>query len=132
MFGPAFSHLTGTYFNNVPELGVAVSTCDPDIWEVDAGSSGVQGQPQQSEFEAGWGCKTKQHINVPGWAVIAHAFDPSIREAEAARLLRVQGQPDLQSSFQDSQVYTEKPCLKIKTKQADKQTWCSRLMIRLT
>jgi hypothetical protein len=29
----------------------------------------------------------------------------------------VQGQPDLQSEFQDSQGYTEKPCLKNKTKQ---------------
>jgi hypothetical protein len=29
----------------------------------------------------------------------------------------VQGQPGLQSEFQDSQGYTEKPCLKNKTKQ---------------
>jgi hypothetical protein len=28
----------------------------------------------------------------------------------------VQGQPDLQSEFQDSQGYTEKPCLKKKLK----------------
>jgi hypothetical protein len=41
----------------------------------------------------------------------------------------VQGQPNLQSEFQDSQSYTEKPCLekqnkkqKTKTKQANKQT----------
>jgi hypothetical protein len=40
--------------------------------------------------------------------VVAHAFNPSTREAEAGgfRLL------GLQSEFQDSQGYTEKPCLK--------------------
>ena len=32
----------------------------------------------------------------------------------------VQGQPGLQSEFQDSQSYTEKPCLKTKTKQKTK------------
>ena len=41
------------------------------------------------------------------------------QEAEAGRFW-VQGQPGLQSEFQDSQGYTEKPCLK-KTKQ-NKQT----------
>jgi hypothetical protein len=34
----------------------------------------------------------------------------------------VQGQPGLQSEFQDSQDYTEKPCLKNKQKQKQKQT----------
>jgi hypothetical protein len=33
------------------------------------------------------------------WAVVAHAFNPSTREAEAGRFL---------SAFQDSQDYTEK------------------------
>ena len=37
--------------------------------------------------------------------VVVHAFNPSVREAEA-------GQPGLQSEFQDIQGYTEKPCLK--------------------
>jgi hypothetical protein len=31
--------------------------------------------------------------------------------------LKVQGQPGLQSEFQDSQGYTEKPCLKKKRKE---------------
>jgi hypothetical protein len=48
--------------------------------------------------------------------VVAHTFNPSTREAEADRFL-VQGQPGLQSEFQDSQGYTEKPCLKNQTKQ---------------
>jgi hypothetical protein len=39
----------------------------------------------------------------------------------------VRGQPDLQSDFQDSQGYTEKPCFRKKTKtnkQTNKQTHC--------
>jgi len=39
----------------------------------------------------------------------------SIREAEAGGSLWVQVQPDLQSEFQDSQNYTEKPCLEKQT-----------------
>jgi hypothetical protein len=38
--------------------------------------------------------------------VVAHAFNPSTWEAEAGGF-----QPVLQSEFQDSQGYTEKPCL---------------------
>jgi hypothetical protein len=34
----------------------------------------------------------------------------------------VRGQPGLQSEFQDSQGYTEKPCLKKPKKQTNKQT----------
>jgi hypothetical protein len=34
----------------------------------------------------------------------------------------VRGQPGLQSEFQDNQGYTEKPCLKNKNKQTNKQT----------
>jgi hypothetical protein len=44
------------------------------------------------------------------WVVVAHAFNPSTLEAEAGSLW-VQGQPGLQSEFQDSQGYIEKPCL---------------------
>jgi hypothetical protein len=48
---------------------------------------------------------------------VVHAFNPSTREAkaeaEAGGFLssRPRGQPGLQSEFQDSQGYTEKPCL---------------------
>ena len=53
--------------------------------------------------------------------MVVHAFDPSTQEAEQADLW-VQGQPGLQSEFQDSQDYTEKPCLeKPKPKQTNKQ-----------
>jgi hypothetical protein len=45
--------------------------------------------------------------------VVAHAFNPSTWEAEAGGFLSLR--PDgLQSEFQDSQGYTEKPCLKNK------------------
>jgi hypothetical protein len=46
---------------------------------------------------------------LPG--VVAHAFSSSTREAEAGGFLSSQGQPGLQSEFQDSKGYTEKPCL---------------------
>jgi hypothetical protein len=54
--------------------------------------------------------------------VVAHAFNPSTREAEAGRFLSL-SQPGLQSEFQDSQGYTEKPCLEKqnKNKQTNKQ-----------
>jgi hypothetical protein len=42
--------------------------------------------------------------------MVAHAFNPSTQEAEAEDFW-VPGQPGLQSEFQDSQGYTEKPCL---------------------
>jgi hypothetical protein len=40
-------------------------------------------------------------------AVVAQAFNPSTWQAD----FWVQGQHGLQSEFQDSQGYTEKPCL---------------------
>jgi hypothetical protein len=43
--------------------------------------------------------------------VVAHTFNPSTQEAEAGGFLSSR-QPGLQSEFQDSQGYTEKPCLK--------------------
>ena len=50
--------------------------------------------------------------------VVVHTFNPSPWEAEAGRALWVQGQPVKFCEFQDSQGYTEKPCLeKPKTKQ---------------
>jgi hypothetical protein len=46
--------------------------------------------------------------------MVAHAFNPSTREAEAGRFLSdFRGQAGLQSEFQDSQGYTEKPCLEL-------------------
>jgi hypothetical protein len=47
--------------------------------------------------------------------VVAHTFSPSTWEAKAGRFLS-SSQPGLQSEFQDSQGYTEKPSLE-KTKQ---------------
>jgi hypothetical protein len=47
-----------------------------------------------------------------------HAFNPSTWEAEAGRFLSLRqglGKP-LQSEFQESQGYTEKPCLEKKFK----------------
>jgi hypothetical protein len=40
--------------------------------------------------------------------MVAHTFNPSTWEAEAGGF---QGQPGLQSEFQDSQSYAKKPCL---------------------
>jgi hypothetical protein len=52
--------------------------------------------------------------------VVAHAFNPSTWEAEADGFL------SLQSEFQDSQGYTEKPCLekpKKKKKKKEKESF---------
>jgi hypothetical protein len=69
---------------------------------------------------------------VPG--VVAHTFNPSIERQRQADF-RVRGQPGLQSEFQDSQDYTEKPCLekqnkKTKNKQTNKKigVWCLPLI----
>jgi hypothetical protein len=48
--------------------------------------------------------------------VVAHAFNPSTWEAESGGFL-----PGLQSEFQDSQGYIEKPCLKNKNQQTNKK-----------
>jgi hypothetical protein len=53
--------------------------------------------------------------------VLAHAFNPSTWEVGES--LRVQGQPGLQSEeFQDSQGYTEKPCLEKPQKKKKKKS----------
>ena len=44
-------------------------------------------------------------------AVVDHIFNHNTQKAEAGRSLSGQGQPGLQSEFQDRQGYTEKPCL---------------------
>jgi hypothetical protein len=63
------------------------------------------------------------HIIKNAWkkkpGVVAHAFKPSTREAEADGSLS--SRPGLQSEFQDSQSYTEKPCLEKTKKQKQKQ-----------
>jgi hypothetical protein len=46
------------------------------------------------------------------WAVVAHAFKPRTWEAEAGGCSR----PAWSIEFQDSQGYTEKPCLEKKKK----------------
>ena len=46
-----------------------------------------------------------------GWAWWHTPFNPSTQEVEAGRFLS-RGQPGLQSEFQNSQGYTEKPCFK--------------------
>jgi hypothetical protein len=52
--------------------------------------------------------------------VVVHAFNLSTREAEADKF---RGQPGLQSEFQDSQGYAEKPSLeKPKKKKKKKMT----------
>jgi hypothetical protein len=43
--------------------------------------------------------------------VVPHAFNPSTWEAEAGEFLSLRPAWCLQSEFQDSQGYTEKPCL---------------------
>jgi hypothetical protein len=57
--------------------------------------------------------------------LVARAFNPSTREQRQEDFW-VLGQPDLQSEFQDSQGYTEKPCLekqnKTKQNKTNKQT----------
>jgi hypothetical protein len=62
---------------------------------------------------------------------VAHAFNPSTREAEAGRFLS--SRPGLQSEFQNSQGYTEKPCLKKpkkkKRKKKEKKRMCTAMFI---
>jgi hypothetical protein len=53
--------------------------------------------------------------------VVVHAFNPSPWEAEAGGSLS--SRPTwLQSEFQDSQGYTEKPCLRKTDRKTDRQT----------
>ena len=61
---------------------------------------------------------------IAGQAVVAHAFNPSTGRQRQADFW-VRGQPGLQSEFQDSQGYTEKPCLENiqKNKNKNKKHW---------
>jgi hypothetical protein len=45
--------------------------------------------------------------------MVTHAFNPALKRQRQADFW-VRGQPGLQSEFQDSQGYTEKPCLEKK------------------
>ena len=49
--------------------------------------------------------------------MVGHTFNFSTHDADAGRSLWVQGQPGLNSEFQDSQGYGERLCLKEKQKQ---------------
>jgi hypothetical protein len=66
--------------------------------------------------------------------VAAHAFNPSTWEAEVGGFLS-RGQPGLQSEFQDSHGYTEKPCLekpkKKKKKKRKKEKWVPHVLSHL-
>jgi hypothetical protein len=53
--------------------------------------------------------------------VVAHAFNPSIWEAEAGGFLSLR--PAWSKEFQDSQGYTEKPCLEKTNKQKKVVCW---------
>jgi hypothetical protein len=53
---------------------------------------------------------------------MAHTFNPSTQEAEAGRSLWVQGQPGLQSEFQDIQGYIVTHCLK-KAEKKEKKSY---------
>lgn len=53
--------------------------------------------------------------------MVANAFNPNIQRAQAVRSLWVQGQPNLQNEFKDSQGYPKKPSLKEKRKKEKKR-----------
>ena len=52
--------------------------------------------------------------------MVVYAFNPSTGEAEAGGFL---SQPGLQSEFQDSQGYTEKPCLEKPKEREREKGW---------
>jgi hypothetical protein len=56
-------------------------------------------------------------VHEPG--VVVHAFNPSTWEAEAGRFLS--SKPAWSTEFQDSQGYTEKPCLEKQKKKKKKK-----------
>jgi hypothetical protein len=62
-------------------------------------------------------------------AVVEHDFNPSTWVAEADGFLS--SRPGLQSEFQNSQGYTEKPCLKKKKKKKKKRKNANQLIINI-
>jgi hypothetical protein len=80
-----------------------------------------QRQADLCELKPAWSCR--RVLSQPGLysetllqkqntqlVVLVHAFNPSTSRQRQADFW-VWGQPGLQSEFQDSQDYTEKPCL---------------------
>jgi hypothetical protein len=66
-------------------------------------------------------CQAYNRVQIAlSWAVVAHAFNPSTWEAEAGGFLR--SRPAWSTEFQDSQGYTEKPCLEKQKNKNNKQT----------
>ena len=63
--------------------------------------------------------------------MVAHIFNPALGRHRQADFL-VQGQPGLQSEFQDSQGYTDKPCLKKEIRKERKEGKKERVKERLT
>jgi hypothetical protein len=63
--------------------------------------------------------------------VVVHAFNTITSEAEGQVDFWVRGQPGLQSEFQDSQDYKEKPCLE-NQKQNPNQTNKKKLTLNFT
>ena len=53
-------------------------------------------------------------MGLAGWAVVAHAFNPSTWEAEEGGFLS--SRPAWSTEFQGGQSYKEKPCLKTNKK----------------
>ena len=58
--------------------------------------------------------------NVLFWEILVHTFQRTTQQAKAGRALWGSSLSHLQSEFQDSQHYTEKPCLKKQNKKPNK------------
>jgi hypothetical protein len=102
---------------------------NPVSWEMVAGGSGLQlhgvfrislgdvrlclkqNKQNPNRVEMSWVFVNIENCPVYG-AVMMYIFNPSTWEAEVGRYLWIRGHPDLQSKFQKSQGYPEKPCLK--------------------
>jgi hypothetical protein len=88
------------YFTNpFPKMRVMVDTWNPSTWKVETRELEIQGPAGQ------W------------WHT---PLIPALGRQRQADFW-VQGQPGLQSEFQDSQGYTEKPCLEKKKKKKKKK-----------
>ena len=68
----------------------------------------ILAQEMQIQAQGGIPTQLSERLKQPG--IVAHAFNPSTRWQKQEDFW-VQGQPGLLSEFQDSQGYTEKPCL---------------------